>query len=352
LSQSATTHQENVLLAIERYTVFVWSAATGIVPSGTAQNCVLAGITQLLSPKLPQLLSQPSGTAALNYFLSILPDAGQLFNILSKCGVVPSITKLFGAQIANFWKRINLIRGGFSTFGSAAETFNYWAYDKAPLVFRVCKDSNGHVVSCAGSFWGGTYTITNCSEPVPDIGTLPGCGYVMFPPNGGSTTSGLLYFRGDNTEDSNIRWDYYVGGFTQVEVCSAETSSAPLDSASSFVYQTYADLIGAYPQNNITFTITNRTATAMGGTFTGNYQYPIAGPISNGMYPSATGTVSGTWTVNALPSPFPKCVVPAPSYICSDGYGAGSTNGSGNPLPCTFTPITDPAPPGEWQTNP
>jgi hypothetical protein len=211
----------------------------------------------------------------------------------------------------------------------------------------VCK-VNGSIATC-GNFWGGTYTITSCSEPIPDIGSLPGCGYVMFPPNGGLTTTGTLLFRSDDSESANVRWDYIVGGTSTLEVCASQTTTIPHNTG-SFVYQTYVNLIGTipYPQNNITFTISTSTPTSMGGTFTGTYLYPIAGPIVNGVYPSATGTVSGTWTVSPLSTPFPKCIVPKPFDLCTDGYGAESTNPVGPDGPCTFIPLTSPAPPGEW----
>jgi hypothetical protein len=186
LSQSGTTQAQNAISSALRYVLFVWSAGTGLYPNAARNQCIVSGLSQILNPQLPRLLAQQSGTAAIAYFLNIIPtDPGTFYRLFSSCGTLPSVTQLFGATLGRFWRALNLIRSGVSTIGTVAQTFEYWTYSQD---FLVCKDSKGDITSCSVLFtqdlaaWeaaAGTYINTTTGYGITS--TALGSGSVSYP---------------------------------------------------------------------------------------------------------------------------------------------------------------------------
>ena len=147
LTQGTTSKTQNVLSAIVKYVFFIYTNAARLFPNQPTNTCALSIAQTVLHSNFPALVTQPSGDSARAYLengLLVSNSGGSLYEQFASCGQLPTVPQLTGRVFGGIWIRINLVRSLLYTFGTAAETFNYWDYEQT---FQVCK-SNGQVVNC------------------------------------------------------------------------------------------------------------------------------------------------------------------------------------------------------------
>lgn len=200
-------------------------------------------------------------------------------------------------------------------------------------------------------FWGGTYRYTTCTTP-GYVGSGDPCAYVLVQVVTGSagqyTGPKGLYARLGSKESNNIRYEQAFNA----EICSA---SSGIDLASEDSWMQTVDLANVFFANSsngtVVFSVKKRLPTEISGTFSGSFDYPIAGPIPGGPNGVSHGTLSGEWSMAPLSQAFPKCITGGAAYCSTFGkgynYADPSAPGTGNECPWHFP--SEPAPPGQWQ---
>ena len=184
------------------------------------------------------------------------------------------------------------------------------------------------------AFWEGTFTYNECIAP-GYAGSGDACNYAAFPAGGNaSSNTGRLLARLGSSEAGNLRWNYSVGGSSQLELCSAsgsgvdiattDTFTRPIDLAATF-YNT-----GSSIPANMVFAVTMRTATRISGTFSVAFTYPAFGATISSPYVQTPGVAKGVWSISPRGTSFPKCTYPAPADYCLAGNYAWFQGGGGD----------------------
>jgi trimeric autotransporter adhesin len=365
VAQTEATEQANLKKLVSDYVSLSLEQITGLGPEGLgpcAQEVSDSILKALGDTFQKALLDAPTGTAAslllagnltgttifnaLKYALNCAIPAGN-----SAPGVLKALANLSSwvAPTLQLWKALSLVTGPATDSG-----FTWYYWDQSQSI-RVC-ESEGKIAPC-GDFWEGTYQITSCSAPgaIGTGGATAYCDMTMNWPNGALYDSGYISFRSGSSESFNFRRDYSVGGSISWGICKADSIPVKADTT-NFTESTFAEASygtpGLFDPNTVTYTITTHTVDEISGTFTAPVPYLIAQTGASSDW--TKGSLSGTWQVHPVPTPFPKCVPPSPTnlYCSSSGTGYDPTTLADIPCGQPFLSVDSPPRPGEWHGLP
>ncbi|MEX3937398.1 hypothetical protein AB4Y32_37670 [Paraburkholderia phymatum] len=148
LSQSAKTRQINGITAFVKYMLFTYSSVAGLYPNPDTTRCITAVASSVFNDQFPNFVTQPDGTTAGAYIAKLLPISATgdvVYQKFSTCGLLPSVSQIFGNVIGSIWRRLQFARNLANTVGAVAQTFYYWNESDT---FQVCKN-NGSIVNCS-----------------------------------------------------------------------------------------------------------------------------------------------------------------------------------------------------------
>lgn len=144
LAQTPATRSQNGIAAFVKYYLFIISAAAGLYPKKEMTDCVSTVLKSVFNDRFPLFATQPDAASAIDYFSKVLPEKSEVYPKLSACGLLPTVSDVFGAAIGRIWRALNLTRSLVNTVGTVGQTFYYWNFDQS---FQICK-SGGRISSC------------------------------------------------------------------------------------------------------------------------------------------------------------------------------------------------------------